>query len=762
MIFSFSLMNVMPVFAQLSDMSAPADATSPSADTEPAMDTVTPADTTPPVISDVMQASVSPTDATFMWTTDELATSTFEYGLTESYGTTADLGASQTTMHTTTIMGLTPDTIYYYCITATDGSKNTSRSCGHSFTTAAEETPADTNPPTVTEVSVSNITKNSADIGWTTDEVADGYVEYGMTPDYGSQTSLDTAYTTDHTASLSGLMPDTVYHYRVVSADGAGNVGYSSDNSFTTLTDVSAPAPEPEPEPETPPADTTPAPAPSAVISGVEVTDVTETSATIAWTTDIAADSQVTYGESSALGTSSSIDATLKTAHQITLTGLTPNTNYYFKVKSKAGGASTATVSALHDFNTLAAPVPVIAPANIIAVSYSLVSPSAVNISAATDKATRGQVEYGTTTEYGQATALADTATMSHTFPVSGLQPATLYHYRVKVIDEAGNITYSENYSFTTSNAPQGSTIPSPVISEVKIIPSVYAGGRLPPHTIDSSVIGQPTLLFAVGAENQVIFSWTKPAHSSTVKIRLVRMEGRYAISPFEGTKVYDGGADTFTDTGLTNGTTYYYTLYAYDAGLHYSRPIEIAVMPTAKNKEVIVEKIPEIVPVTTVKHFVEILKQGARDIEVAHLQEVLAADSNVYPEGYITGYFGPMTEAALKRFQTKHNLMVTGITDTATQKKLHILSQNAVILEIPRDLELFERNLHIGHVTPAVTDLQRFLAHEGSYGGKITGRYERSTSNAVKTFQKKYGVTPANGAFGPKTQHAVRVITGL
>lgn len=42
---------------------------------------------------------------------------------------------------------------------------------------------------------------------------------------------------------------------------------------------------------------------------------------------------------------------------------------------------------------------------------------------------------------------------------------------------------------------------------------------------------------------------------------------------------------------------------------------------------------------------------------EVSRLQKVLAKDSAVYPEGKVTGYFGPATLAAVQRFQLKHSL---------------------------------------------------------------------------------------------------------
>ena len=45
-------------------------------------------------------------------------------------------------------------------------------------------------------------------------------------------------------------------------------------------------------------------------------------------------------------------------------------------------------------------------------------------------------------------------------------------------------------------------------------------------------------------------------------------------------------------------------------------------------------------------------LKRGMKGGDVQLLQEFLATDPEIYPEGYTTGYFGPLTEKAVKSFQ--------------------------------------------------------------------------------------------------------------
>ncbi|MGD9045898.1 MAG: S8 family serine peptidase, partial [Desulfobacterales bacterium] len=72
-------------------------------------------------------------------------------------------------------------------------------------------------------------------------------------------------------------------------------------------------------------------------ISNVQVSAITETTAVITWTTDIAGDSQVQYGPASRSWGSypnTVTETAMVTSHSVTLSGLSQQTNYYFMVGS--------------------------------------------------------------------------------------------------------------------------------------------------------------------------------------------------------------------------------------------------------------------------------------------------------------------------------------------------------------------------------------------------------------------------------------------
>lgn len=82
------------------------------------------------------------------------------------------------------------------------------------------------------------------------------------------------------------------------------------------------------------------------VISDVTVSSTTSSGATISWTTDTPASSQVHYGTTTSYGSSSTYDGTPKTSHSVALTGLDEITTYQVQIASgNATATSTATTT---------------------------------------------------------------------------------------------------------------------------------------------------------------------------------------------------------------------------------------------------------------------------------------------------------------------------------------------------------------------------------------------------------------------------------
>ena len=93
----------------------------------------------------------------------------------------------------------------------------------------------DTAPPAISAVTAYGTAPAEAHISWQTDELANARVEYGLDSTYSQSTAIDPGMTTAHSISLVDLLADTTVHFRVISADAAGNIAISGDFTLKTL-----------------------------------------------------------------------------------------------------------------------------------------------------------------------------------------------------------------------------------------------------------------------------------------------------------------------------------------------------------------------------------------------------------------------------------------------------------------------------------------------------------------------------------------------
>ncbi len=69
----------------------------------------------------------------------------------------------------------------------------------------------DTTPPIITNITVTNITDDSATIKWGTDEFANSFVKYGTSSGVYTKQEYDELFVTNHTISLCNLSSGTKY-----------------------------------------------------------------------------------------------------------------------------------------------------------------------------------------------------------------------------------------------------------------------------------------------------------------------------------------------------------------------------------------------------------------------------------------------------------------------------------------------------------------------------------------------------------------------
>lgn len=167
-------------------------------------------------------------------------------------------------------------------------------------------------------------------------------------------------------------------------------------------------------------------------------------------------------------------------------------------------------------------------PPTISGITTGSINQNGGSVNWTTNEASDSQVEYGTTTSYGSSTSVNGTLVTSHSIVVSGLDPGTVYHYRVKSKDAAGNLATSGDNTFTTQATPD-TTAPS--------VPTNLAAG-----TVNS---------------NQVGLTWT--ASNDNVGVTGYRVYRN-------GTQIGTSATTSYTDNTVSQQTTYQYAVAAYDA----------------------------------------------------------------------------------------------------------------------------------------------------------------------------------------------------
>lgn len=145
----------------------------------------------------------------------------------------------------------------------------------------------------------------------------------------------------------------------------------------------------------------------------------------------------------------------------------------------------------------------------------------------------------------------------------------------------------------------------------------------------------------------------------------------------------------------------------------------------------------------------IAILKLGDRGPEVKTVQTRLQELG--YFNANATGYFGPITEGAVIRFQKAQNLQADGRVGTQTQAALQsITATNTAPTGIWRR----------GSQGEAVRLIQEQLGIAGFYNYAADGVFNAETENAVKAFQQANNLT-ADGVVGPNTQAALPSVGG-
>lgn len=242
---------------------------------------------------------------------------------------------------------------------------------------------------------------------------------------------------------------------------------------------------------------------------------------------------------------------------------------------------------------------------------------------------------------------------------------------------------------------PATSTLWSDLVSITLKGTTAHFSTFAPIDPIGSNPPPTPTGFSATAGVEKVTLNWS--ASAGATKYDVYRKSGNEY--PYLAQTI---NTTTYIDSGLLATVTYYYKVSALDDSNNESAATDavyatalvyvgsggggsyipatpiVATTTSATTTEVVattttaittttvpIVSAPSVSPAPTapaiVQQITKRLALGSQGDEVKTIQDLLAQDKEVYPEGLITGYFGSLTKKAVQKFQEKYNIAKKG-----------------------------------------------------------------------------------------------------
>jgi len=385
-------------------------------------------DVTPPSnVTNLIASNTSETTTDLTWdvATDNVAVTGYDVYQNTNAGGDVLIGSPATNSFSVT--GLTIGDSNDFTVYAKDAAGNTSSLASNTVNvTTSDVTP----PSNVTNLIASNTSETTTDLTWdvATDNVAvTGYEVYQNT-NAGGDVLIGSPAT--NSFSVTGLTSGDSNDFTVYAKDAAGNTSSLASNTVNvTTSDVTPPI----------------------AITNLISTNTTETTTDLTWSTtdNVAVTDYEVFQDITGNGTPVSLGLTGGTA-SMNVTGLIIDTSYDFTVYAKDAANNTSLVS--NTATVVTSDITPPAAVDDLTSSNTTHDSTTLTWSQTTDNI--GVVDY----EVFQDDVSIGTTSGFSNFDITGLSELTIYRFKVRAIDAAGNTSALSNVEIVETLKEGGAT----------------------------------------------------------------------------------------------------------------------------------------------------------------------------------------------------------------------------------------------------------------------------------------------------------------
>lgn len=293
-----------------------------------------------------------------------------------------------------------------------------------------------------------------------------------------------------------------------------------------------------------------------------------------------------------------------------------------------------------------------------------------------TNEIANGQIDYGLTTAYGSQSSLVNNnpRTLTHTIALTNLSSNTIHHFRVRSTDSSNNISQTQDFTFTTLST---SVTPTPTPTPPSPSPTPTPS-QAPSSGGGAGAVGSPSSTGSPATTIYIPPSTTNVNTSSTGSYTFTRVISLGS----RGTDVTELQKFLVSQSYLTaDNVTGYFGKITEAALQQFQRVNNIvttgtpgttgygSVGPSTRARlnsmlSSVTMTTQSSVPTSTSRPITIRLQFRSTGPQVLLLQKVLVQEGLLSADNQ-TGFFGPLTEAAVKKFQVKYNIVTSGRPDT-------------------------------------------------------------------------------------------------